>query len=60
MSGQAWQGGLRRVNGVNTDSQTAKEKKDRVGMEVGLGWLGIEELSDVEGERRGGMLGVQD
>lgn len=40
MSGQAQQGGERRKNGVNTDSQTAKEKKDRGG--VGTGDQGVE------------------
>lgn len=35
MSGQARQVGERRENGVNTDSQTAKEKKD--GVEGGRG-----------------------
>lgn len=35
MSGQARQEGQRREDRVNTDSQTAKEKKDRGGEESG-------------------------
>lgn len=44
MSRQARQGGERGENGMNTDSQTAKERKD-------MGAVGIKELSDSEGEQ---------